>query len=89
MDCICNIQCIKIHQPSFFNIYMKIKGKVVYQNIGTGIWGIIADNGTQYEPVNLPEKLKKEGKRVNLTARESDTFSLFMWGSPIEVVSVD
>ena len=68
---------------------MKIKGKITYQNIGTGFWGIIDTNGNQYEPVNLSEKLKKEGKSVSVTARESDTFSLFMWGNPIEIISID
>lgn len=68
---------------------MNIKGKVVYQNLGTGFWGIVADNGKKYEPENLPKKFQKENKSINLKARESDSFSLFMWGTPIEIISAE
>lgn len=68
---------------------MNIKGKVVHQNLGTGFWGIIADNGKQYEPVNLPKKFQKENQPITLKAKESDSFSLFMWGTPIEIISAE
>lgn len=68
---------------------MKIKGKVVYNNLGTGFWGIITDDGKQYEPANLPKKFQKEKEPISLKARESDSFSLFMWGTPIEIISIE
>ena len=43
---------------------MTITGKVVYQNIGMGCWGIIANNGTEYRPVNMPEQLKTKGAKA-------------------------
>jgi len=67
---------------------MKIKGKVVYQNLGTGFWGIVSDDGKQYEPVNLPQEFQQENKSISLKAKESDSFSLFMWGTPIEIISI-
>ena len=68
---------------------MKIKGKVVYNNLGTGFWGIIAENGKQYEPANLPKKFQKENEPISLKAKESNAFSLFMWGTPIEIISAE
>ena len=67
---------------------IKIRGKVIYQNLGTGFWGIIADNGAEYRPVNMPEQLKSIGAKVSCTAREiDDEVSIFMWGVPVKIIS--
>ena len=65
----------------------RITGTVKYQPIATGFWGIIDDKGNEWRPVNMPEQLKQEGKKVTLTIREADEgFSIFMWGTPVEVL---
>lgn len=66
---------------------MKITGKVVYQNINGGFWGVVADDGQQYEPVNFPEQLKYEGRKVKIRATHVDTFSISMWGTPIRITA--
>ncbi|MCP3931596.1 MAG: LexA family transcriptional regulator, partial [Bacteroidetes bacterium] len=43
-----------------------IEGKVIYQNLGAGFWGIIDTDANKRRPVNMPDSLKKEGKKVNL-----------------------
>lgn len=66
---------------------MKIKGKVQYQNLGMGFWGIIDAQGNQWRPVNLPEKLKKEGLEVSLNVKKiEEDFSIFMWGTAVKVL---
>lgn len=66
----------------------RIKGKVAYQAIATGFWGIITDDGQEIRPINMPEQLKIEGKQVQLTIKEvEEGFSLFMWGTPVELVT--
>jgi hypothetical protein len=66
----------------------KISGKVVYMELGTGFWGITDSRGNEWRPVNMPEQLKQAGKKVTLTVREADEgFSIFMWGTPVEVVA--
>lgn len=66
----------------------RIKGKVVFQALGTGFWGIIDGQGREWRPVNMPEQLKHEGAEVNITARElKSDVSLFMWGTPIRIFS--
>jgi hypothetical protein len=66
---------------------MKIIGKVVYQNIGTGFWGIIDNKGNEWRPVNMPEQLKHEGAQVTVEAQEVDEMSVFMWGTAVKIVS--
>ena len=69
---------------------MKIKGKVVYQNLGMGFWGIEDTKGNQWRPVQMPEQLKHEGKEVQIQARKvEDEASMFMWGTPIKVISFE
>lgn len=69
---------------------MTIKGTVVYQNLGMGFWGIEDAKGGQWRPVQMPEQLKYEGKQVEVTARKvKEDASIFMWGTPIEIVSFE
>lgn len=65
----------------------KIKGTVIYQNISGGFWGIQGDDGKQYLPVNMPEQLKVEGAKVEISAVDSDLDGIFMWGDPIKITS--
>ncbi len=66
----------------------KIKGKVVFQNLETGFWGIIGEDGREWRPVKMPEQLKHEGKTVEVTVEEADEdVSVFMWGTPVKIIS--
>jgi hypothetical protein len=66
----------------------RVNGTVTYQNIETGFWSVIGDDGKQYRPVNFPEQIKLEGKKVRLTLKNVDeAASIFMWGIPVEVVA--
>lgn len=65
---------------------IKISGKIAYQDLGTGFWGIIGDDGQEWLPTNLPKSMEVEGKRVRLNARAVDGMSMFMWGTMIEIV---
>ena len=66
---------------------LQISGRVVYQDLGTGFWGIIDASDRKWRPLNLPKKLQQEGLEVNITAVEAtEDVSIFMWGQPIEIV---
>jgi len=65
---------------------IKISGKVVYKDLGTGFWGIVGDDGREWLPTNLPASMEVEGKSVRLNARPVDGMSMFMWGTMIEIV---
>ena len=64
----------------------KITGTITYKNISTGFWGIEGKNGEQWLPVNLPDSMQVEGKKVTLKVRELEGESMFMWGDLVEVV---
>ena len=66
---------------------LQITGTVSYQNIGTGFWGIIDEDGNKWRPNKLPESMKQEGKKVSIKAEKSkEQFSLFMWGTAIDIL---
>lgn len=66
---------------------MQIKGKITFQQIGAGFWGIIDDSGNQWLPINLPEQLKKEGANVDLAVEKADVMTVQMWGTPVRIRS--
>lgn len=66
-----------------------IQGIVTYQNIETGFWGIIEDNGDKWLIINMPEQLKYDQVRVNLTIEPIDAMSMAMWGTPAKVISFE
>lgn len=66
---------------------MSITGTIVYNNFEGGFYGIEADNGNQYLPVNLPEQLKYPGRKVKLEIVPADVVSMLMWGEPVRIIS--
>ena len=69
---------------------MEIKGKVVYQNIATGFWGIVDSNNGKWRVTNMPSQLQKEGLQVTVKAEKvEETFSVFMWGKPIKIINYE
>lgn len=69
---------------------MEIKGKVVYQNVATGFWGIVDNNNGKWRVTNMPSQLQKEGLQVTVTAEKvEESFSIFMWGKPIKIMNYE
>lgn len=68
---------------------MKITGKVVYQDLEGGFWGIVGDDHRQYEPVSeLPGAVQVNNSRIQAEIEPADVFSLKMWGQPVYVRSI-
>jgi hypothetical protein len=65
----------------------KISGKIIFLEMGPDSWGIEGDDGRQWLPIDMPNQLKVRGERVVVTARDSDFDSVFMWGTPIDIVT--
>jgi len=66
----------------------RISGKVVYETISGGFWGIVTDSGKEYRPIEMPNQLKKKGARVSVVIKKVDEgMSIFMWGEPVEIIS--
>lgn len=66
----------------------EVTGKVVYQNLEGGFWGIIDEQGNQYLPVNMPEQLKYKDRTVSVVIQPiEDGAGAAMWGRPVRIVS--
>lgn len=66
---------------------IEITGTVHYQELGTGFWGIVGDDGSKWQPSNLPSALQKEGMKVTIKAKEQKgAVSIFMWGTNIKIM---
>lgn len=68
---------------------MTITGKITYQNVGMGFYGIEADNGKQYQPLNLDSAFAKNGLRIKATAQILDVETMEMWGTPVEIQTIE
>lgn len=69
-------------------MHKSIVGKVVYQNLGTGFWGVIDDKGNEWLPINMPEQIKQEGAKVELKIEPQEGgMSMMMWGTPVKIIS--
>lgn len=67
---------------------MTIKGTVHHQDLSGGFWGIIDAQGKKWKPSMMPKALQKEGLKVSVEAEEaSGGFSIFMWGTTIDIQS--
>ncbi len=65
-----------------------IEGKVVFEPIEMGVWGIEGADGKRYEPLQMPEQLKMPGRKVKVKVRlRPDTATVRMWGIPVEIIA--
>ncbi len=68
---------------------LEIKGRIVWQDLESGFWGIIDEDGRQWRPNSLPAAFQRDGAEVRVKAERSEEgFSMFMWGSPITILDI-
>lgn len=66
---------------------MTITGRVVRKSVGADAWGISDDAGKEWMVINMPDQLKIIDALVQVDVIPSQMESLFMWGTPIEIIS--
>ncbi|MBP1928775.1 heat shock protein HslJ [Methanolinea mesophila] len=64
-------------------------GTVRYFDLEGGFYGIVADDGAHYYPLNLPAAYAADGARIRFTATEEDVATIAMWGVPVTLLSVE
>lgn len=75
--------------PHEIDLHMRITGRIVYQDLEGGFWGIVADDGSQYHPVEgLPHHLRKDGCRVRAEVEPTNVVSFAMWGKNVRVKNI-
>ncbi|MFC1570742.1 hypothetical protein ACFL4E_03055 [Candidatus Omnitrophota bacterium] len=69
-------------------------GRVEHQSFGggafaQGFYGIVADDGTQYKPLNLSKSFQIEGLRVKVMGRLNPKKLLTSgWGTPLDIIDI-
>jgi hypothetical protein len=67
----------------------EITGTIVYKNLEGGFFAIEGDDGSKYNPINLPESFRKDGLKVKVSARyKTDAMSIHMYGAIIDIVEI-
>ena len=75
--------------PAISEDIIEIHGTVVFKEFEGGFYGIEAEDGSAYDPMNLPEPFKKDGLKVNVKARlRPDAMGFHMYGSIIEIMDI-
>ncbi len=88
-DRIDSSQDIQNIEPNTSADTFEIVGTIMYKNIEGGFYAIDAEDGSKYNPINLPESFRKDGLKVKVTARlKKETMSIHMYGTIIEVVNI-
>jgi hypothetical protein len=67
-----------------------ITGTVRYLNLEGGFYGLVADDGERYDPINLPQEYAKDGLRVRFKVKEKKGMSgIHMWGKIVEIITIE
>lgn len=65
-------------------------GAITYLALEGGFYGIVADDGERYDPINLPSEFKEDGLRVKFKGKmRDDLYSFHMWGNLIELINIE
>jgi hypothetical protein len=68
---------------------MQIEGKISYQDLEGGFWGIISSEGNKYVPIEkLPEIFRVDGLEISAELEEVLVLGTTMWGQHVRVVRI-
>jgi hypothetical protein len=66
-----------------------ITGTVTYLDLEGGFYGIVADDGTRYLPLDLPAEYAQDGIAVTAEVKvREDVATIQQWGTPVEIVGI-
>ncbi|KDE55778.1 hypothetical protein EI28_04550 [Methanoculleus sp. MH98A] len=69
--------------------YVAKTGTVTHIDLEGGFYGIVADDGERYLPLDLDEAYRVDGMRLTFVGEAArDTATIQQWGTPIEVIAV-
>lgn len=65
-------------------------GTINHIELEGGFYGIVTDDGRQFDPVDLEESFKEDGLRVRFRAQTVEgVASIHMWGTLVEIISIE
>ena len=64
-------------------------GTILYQDLEGGFYGLVADDGARYDPLNLDEAFHQDSLRVRFRARRrTGVMTIRMWGQPVDILEI-
>ena len=64
-------------------------GTIHYIELEGGFYGIVADTGEKYDPINLPTGFKEDGLKVAFKVGVlKNNYSIHMWGIVVKVIEI-
>lgn len=64
-------------------------GTVHFVDLEGGFFGLVADDGTRYLPLNLPPAFRVDGLRVRFRGRpRPEVVTVTQWGTPLELLEI-
>lgn len=67
---------------------MKLKGRIAYRDVETGVWVLEGDDGRTYQLAGGDRKIKKDGQRIEVDGDvDKDALSFAMVGPLLRVKS--
>ena len=68
---------------------LRFTGRVVFVSLEGGFYGLVAEDGRKYDPLNLPQEYRRDGLQVRVTARPvQNAVGFHMWGTRIEIINI-
>jgi hypothetical protein len=65
------------------------RGTIVHISLEGGFFGIIADDGNKYLPLDLPKEFQRDGLKVEFEGKlRPDIMGIHMWGKYIEITNI-
>lgn len=70
-------------------VAVTFKGKVVFQGLEGGFFGIIDDTGRKWLPLSLPKEMRRPGLVVEVDGTpDPDVMTIQQWGTPLRINSI-
>jgi hypothetical protein len=70
------------------NTPIRLVVTVQFVRLAKGFWGFVDADGNKWRAAKVPEELQKEGAKAEIMAIPlPDVFSIYMWGTEIDVQS--
>jgi hypothetical protein len=65
-------------------------GTVQYVELEGGFYGLVADDGTRYDPSGLPEAFQEDGLRVSFQVEPREgVLTTRMWGQVVSLIEIE
>ena len=65
-------------------------GTVTFVNQQGGFYGVIADTGINYDPINMDRNLEQDGLRVEIQGTvRSDVVNTHQWGTMLQLTNIE